>query len=252
MSLAAYENLPFNPAWKQEYFAGCLVETPREIFVHACLPVAPRALATPAALRPVVAADEHLLHALFCDAFADTIEFCDHPEARFRSAARDCLARFFREAHQVSWTSSRIALAPPGTVRAGQPIGAALVAVEDAGWALLDMLFVAPEWWRRGVASALVASVLSALHDSGWIRTLVSRYHLGNEASRAWHQCTGFIDEPDLQVARLRHRAARDEAERTFWWHEVIRLEALFESGNRAGAFAREKWTRTPRGAAHR
>ena len=226
MSLEGYERLPFKPAWKQEYFNGCLVETPREIFVHASLPVAPRALENGVALRPAMASDEHLLHPLFVRSFADTIEFCDYPEAKLHTAAQQCLARFFQRPPRDVFPGSRVAIAPPGMADAGEPIGAVLVAIEDEGWALLDMIFVSPSWQRRGLATALAAAAMTALHEHGGVRTLVSRYHLGNQASGAWHHRFGFVDEPDLLVARLRYRAASDEGERRHWQREVGRIEA--------------------------
>jgi hypothetical protein len=39
----------------------------------------------------------------------------------------------------------------------------------------------------------------------------MSRYHIGNDASRRWHQRFGFIEEPDLQRAQLYCTAARQE-----------------------------------------
>jgi len=121
----------------------------------------------------------------------------------------------------------------------GEPIGAALVTLEE-GWALLDVIFVAAHWQRRGVASALAATAVNALVEFGSIRTFVSRYHLGNEVSRAWHHRFGFVEEPDLLVARLRYRAASDEHARNHWRHEVERLEAKPKDD----AFPWIKWRR--------
>lgn len=240
MPLEDYERLPFNPAWKQEYFGGCLVETPREIFVHASLPVAPRAMENQVALRPAMASDEHMLRPLFVRAFVDTIEFCDYTDAKLHVAAQQSLARFFQRPPQGAFHASRVAIAPSGTGDAGEPIGAALVALEE-GWALLDMIFVAPNWQRRGVASALVAAAVNALHELGSVRTLVSRYHLGNDASRAWHHRFGFVDEPDLLVARLLYQAANNERERNQWQREVERLEVA----RKDEAFPWIKWRQT-------
>ncbi len=41
---------------------------------------------------------------------------------------------------------------------------------------------------------------------------------LGNEASQAWHQQFGFVEEPDLFLARLNYRHAEHE----LWRREKI------------------------------
>ena len=137
---------------------------------------------------------------------------------------------------------------------------------QDEGWALLDMIFVAPGWQRHGVAGALTAAALTTLHELGGYRTLVSRYHLGNAASRAWHQRFGFVDEPDLRLAQLHLRAAIHELhrlrelgertplterqlirERTRRQGEVKRLETLIQLGREQEADPWRKWRRETR-----
>ena len=81
-------------------------------------------------------------------------------------------------------------------------IGAALIIAQAEETPLLDMLFVRPEWHRKGIATAMVAAALNTLHSSG-VRTLASQYVLGNEESRAWHQRFGFVEETDLLLVRL-------------------------------------------------
>src|SRR5439155_5564635 len=91
----------------------------------------------------------------------------------------------------------------------------------------------------------------------------VSRYHLGNAASRAWHHRFGFTDEPDLLLARLNLRAATHELARlrelgrltprlqhqlnqecARWQRESDRLESLLDQGRRAEADPWQKWRR--------
>jgi RimJ/RimL family protein N-acetyltransferase len=75
---------------------------------------------------------------------------------------------------------------------------------------LLYLLFVAPQWQRRGLAAAMVSAAINELHELGE-KTLTSRYHIGNEQSMAWHQRFGFVEEPDLRRARLYLQQARVE-----------------------------------------
>lgn len=260
MSLAEYHLLPYNLGWKQEYINGFLVESPRQAIAHATIPVAPRAAASPAQLRPLLDADERALLPCFRAAFVETIEFCDYTRKRFAESARQSLHHFFHGPFHRVLPASRVAVHPAKT---GKPIGAALVLAQDEGWALLDMIFVSPAWQRQGLATALAASALTALHELGGYRTLVSRYYLGNETSAAWHHRFGFVDEPDLMLAQLRLRAAQQElrrrrelgpptssvleelaGERDRCQQEVNRLEAALKAGREEEAWPWRKWRR--------
>ena len=262
MSLEEYHRLPFSLVWKQEYINGDLVESPRGVDVHATVPIAPRRSVSPAQLRAARLSDERALLPCFRAAFAEAFEFCDYTKARFRQAARESLHHFFRGPfHCPLLPASQVALAPAGARNAGKPIGAALLLAQDEGWALLYMIFVSPAWQRRGLATALAAATVTALHELGGYRTLVSRYHLGNEASRAWHHDFGFVDEPDLFLARLHFCAAQQELrrqrelgtltaplkhrltrERDQWQREVDRLDAAIKEGREAEACPWHKW----------
>jgi predicted GNAT family acetyltransferase len=75
---------------------------------------------------------------------------------------------------------------------------------------VLDLLFISPQWQRRGLAIALVASAMNALHQAGE-STLTSCYQLANPVSQAWHRACGFVERPDLRYAQAYHRRARQE-----------------------------------------
>lgn len=264
MSIEDYHRLPFSLVWKQEYWDGHLVETPREVVVHATLPVTPGAAPGPLPLRAANPEDEPRLLPCFRASFVDAFEYCDYPPEKFEQSARESLGHFFAGLfHRPLLAASRIAVAPPGGPDAGQPVGAALVLEQDEGWALLDMIFVAPNWQRRGLATALAAATVNALHESGAHRTLVSRYHLGNEASGAWHHRFGFADEPDLRLAQLRLRATEHElrrhhdmntltpelereltSAREYARRDVDRLQTLLDAGDEEAVWPWRKWRR--------
>jgi N-acetylglutamate synthase-like GNAT family acetyltransferase len=96
-------------------------------------------------------------------------------------------------------------------------MGAALLTEKHDGQPLLDILFVHPQWQRKGLATALVSSAINALSDTG-ATTLESRYMLGNDASQAWHHGYGFKEKPDLMVTRRYRAHARHE----LWRREQI------------------------------
>ncbi len=264
MSLEDYNRQPFKMAWKQEYLNGRLGETPREVVVHATIPVAPRGAKIPASqLRPATASDEQTLLPCFKAAFIDTFEYCDYTKKRFVESARQCLHHFFHGPFHVPLPASRVALAPPDAGDAGRPIGAALLLAQDEGWALLDMIFIAPAWQGRGIATALASSALTSLHELRGYGTLVSRYYLGNEASRAWHHRFGFVDEPDQRLAQLQFRAAQQELcrqrergaltpslkrrltrERNHWKRELDRFDNLMKQRRWEEIDPWRKWRR--------
>jgi L-amino acid N-acyltransferase YncA len=258
MSREEFELLPFELGWKQEYWDGVAHFTPRLCVVHASIPAQPRMPKTSIVMRPVQESDEPELVRCFQEAFADTFEYCDEQPDRIEAAARQCVRHYFKGLFHRCLAASRVALAPPGGVLPDGIIGAALVISQTKArdWALLDMIFVAPAWHRHGIAAALTSAALTELHASGW-RTLVSRYQMGNEASRAWHRRFGFVEEPDLQLARLQLRAVEQELwrrkklgdltregeqrlsdERDCWSRDVERLERALVEGREEEAFA--------------
>ena len=96
MSLAEYHRLPFSLAWKQEYINGCLVESCREVVVHATVPVERREIRSQLLLREIRDADERALLPCFRAAFADAFEFCDYTTKQFAESAHKSLHHFFQ------------------------------------------------------------------------------------------------------------------------------------------------------------
>ena len=110
--------------------------------------------------------------------------------------------------------------------------------------AVLDCLWVRPEYHRRGWATALVTDAVNALAADG-ATVLRSRALLANPESQAWHRAFGFRQLPDLSVASAymwhyhwEHHRLRDanapaaevaaaEAHMNQWREEYERLEVL-------------------------
>src|SRR5882672_6044241 len=83
MTIEEFHHLPFRPAWKQEYYKGVLVESPREAVAHATISIQPRLAQSPAPFRTVLAEDERVLLPCFQSAFEDAFEFCDYTRENF-------------------------------------------------------------------------------------------------------------------------------------------------------------------------
>lgn len=258
MTVEEYHLLPFHPGWKVEYSHGEAVYWPRETCAYGTLPVRlpPVALVSGVALRAPDSTDSAALIEIFRDAFSAAPEYAGWPAERFEEEARKVIADFLAGKRGARSDASRVAVVNTPGADDGAVIGASLVVQRDSQTAMLDVLMVASAWQRRAVATALCAAALTRLAASGGQR-LISRWHLANEASVAWHRKIGFLEEPDLFTAQLYLRAAKQELWRLeqlgelhdarrepllrsseHWQCEVARLEALLDTGDKAAAFA--------------
>src|SRR5712664_2860841 len=83
MTIEEFHRLPFRPAWKQEYYKGFLIETPREAVAHATVSIQPRLTNSPVPLRHILEEDQQVLLPCFKAAFEDAFEFCDYTPEKF-------------------------------------------------------------------------------------------------------------------------------------------------------------------------
>lgn len=213
MSYDDFDLLPAHPGWKQEYWDGMAHITPRAQFAVMRMDVEPRAVHSSLGLRALDGADRSALASAYVEAFADTVEYCDWEEEAIDRSAREIVREFLAASRGEALPASRVAVEPAALDPAEGIAGAALLTRTADGRPMLDMLLVRPRWQRLGLATALVARSLGELHRHG--ETLLrSRCLLANEPSRAWHRKFGFIEEPDLLLARLYLRCARQELRR--------------------------------------
>ena len=264
MTVEDYHLLPFHPGWKVEYFDGAAVFQPRENCAYGTLPVSPQheLRLSGIAFRAADSLDAPAMVALFRAAFSDTPEYAGWPDDRFDAEAEKVVADFLSGKRGPVSDATRLAVRTGAGADDGAVIGAAFVVERAADAALLDVLMVAPAWQRQGIARALAAAVLGQLARTGR-EQFISRWHLANEASLAWHRDLGFREEPDLFNAKLYLRAAEQEiwrleklgqlpesrrAElletREYWQREIARLETLLDAGDKDGAFACFRFTR--------
>jgi GNAT superfamily N-acetyltransferase len=256
MTLEEYELLPFEPGWKCEYYDGQAHFTPRYHPVITRLQVGWRDFVAPCSLRSALPTDAEALAETYALAFGATLEYCDYTDEEMRRAAAYALHEYFTGERGNPLAASRVAVDPQDSRRL---VGAALF-LNGREAAKLDLLFVHPVWQGRCLATALVASAVNHLYLSGE-RCLMSRYHIGNDASCRWHQQFGFVEEPDLQRARLyllsiqrelwRRARLNDlstaergrlEREREQWQAQVEELERLAETHGFAAVCPDSRW----------
>jgi len=167
-------------------------------------------------LRQPVESDIEALKPIYIAAFSETIEYFGYSQGQIAEAARRDLMNYFAGEHGRPTSASCLAIAPGSNPDEETIAGAAMVTSAENG-PLLYLLFVAPQWQRRGLATAMVSAAINELHELGE-KTLTSRYHIGNEQSLSWHQRFGFVEEPDMRRARLYLQQARVE----LWRREKI------------------------------
>lgn len=208
MTIDEFHRMPHKLGWKYEYWGDAAHISPSHTAIATTtMAVTPRPVSTDCLLRTPIFEDIPDLIPVYVASFADTIDYCDWESAKIEWAAQRNLTTFFDGERGEPLPASRVA------IQQGEVVGAALIVERVDGRPLLDLLFVAPHWQRRGIATALLAAALNALHAAGFEK-LSSRYLLGNEQSRHWHQRSGFVDEPDHFLARHYYRHYQHEVER--------------------------------------
>jgi RimJ/RimL family protein N-acetyltransferase len=239
MTVDEYHLLPFEPGWKCEYRDGKAHYSPRYHAVVTTVAVAARDVNTDCLLRRPAESDIEPLTPIYVAAFRETIEYFGYSQEQVAAAARRDLSGYFTGAHGQPTSASCLAIAPGSNPDEETVAGAAMVSLTGNG-PLLYLLFVAPQWQRRGLATAMVSAAINELHDLGE-KILTSRYHIGNEESMTWHRRFGFVEKPDLRRANLYLQQARVELwrrekiggltteERTTLAAEVARWEADVE-----------------------
>lgn len=205
-----FKRMPRKLGWKYEYWDGQAHITPGYRVITTAIEIKPRSVKSPCRLRAVNKDDEAQLISAYFAAFKDTIEYCDWEPEKIVAAAKKDIQKFFAGNRGNPLPASRVAVASQSKAKEKFVVGAALIVEKKDDQPLLDMLFVIPEWHRRGVATALVSAAINELYSFG-MKRLESRYFLGNDASQAWHRKFGFVDEPDLFLAKLYYRHARHE-----------------------------------------
>src|SRR5262245_21704083 len=201
MTVDEYLLLPFEPGWKCEYWDGKAHYSPRYHAVVTGIGVATRDVNTDCLLRQPAESDIEPLTPVYVESFRETIEYFGQSQEQVTEAARRDLTNYFASEHGRPTSASCLAIAPGSNPDEETFAGAAMVTSTENG-PLLYLLFVAPPWQRRGLATAMVSAAINELYELGE-KTLTSRYHIGNEQSLAWHQRFGFIEAPDLRRARL-------------------------------------------------
>jgi L-amino acid N-acyltransferase YncA len=88
----------------------------------------------------------------------------------------------------------------------GQSLVAAILVRQIEPGPMVEPIMVDPAHQRRGLGSALLAATIDSMQSSE-VNVLVSRCHLGNTASVAWHLRNGFSELPSYFTAT--HRAAQ-------------------------------------------
>jgi GNAT superfamily N-acetyltransferase len=226
MSEEEWWGLSRMPGWKYEYCISLGADTQiRPFGPRYRIRVERRATTAPCEICSIKWKDIPGLRRAFAEAFVGYTDYIySTPEQLLRLGGRVLREFFLRAKDDLCRRASCLAIDPenPACV-----IGAALLAPADGvvrrppeRATQLQPVFVVPGWWRRRVATALVAEVLRRLWNAGQ-ETLISGCSDYNAASKRWHLALGVTEE-------LRYCARRP----LFYWvrNELSRRAYLQET----------------------
>lgn len=199
--------IPFRTGWKREYYGGKAHVRPSwpmavyrlELQFRPALPVE--------GLRPITPKDARALLPAFLESFAVAPEYCDYHLKLYRREARNYVDGFF------GTTRGEPSLASHAVFDGRKVLAACLVKKRDGKPPLLDCLLVRPDYFRRGLATAVATAATNHLHASGF-KEFISYAKLANEPSLAWHEAFGFREVPSQMAASSRCFNAGYELER--------------------------------------
>lgn len=213
MSWDEFEIMEHPFGWKVEYWDGLARLTPRSMGVTTRIGLSPRSLPQDYTLIPVYPDYSEQLIAGYMETFVDSVEFCDWPLKDIQNSANKCINHYFEGKRGEPLPASVIALEADSQNLAG----VALFVLNREQQPHLDLLYVRPEFQRKGMATAMVSWGMNCLIESKF-QELFSAYHICNTESRQWHHRFGFQDIYDHFYIRLK----------LAWYnHEIWRREKL-------------------------
>jgi GNAT superfamily N-acetyltransferase len=239
MSYEEFRVYPRRLGWKYEYFADALHLSPSWTAVakfrlsldnlHVLSQHAESQRCENASIRAVTHADLDALRWLFCECFADAIDYAGSDAAELTHYAHKSLDSFFGPSPPDTVGTCRVA------IEADQIVGCCMIDRCKLGL-ILQPIFVAPSHQRQGLATKLLYDTVQSFASRAETK-LYSRCNLGNDASMAWHLCCGFIEEPSPWAAGHRANIYWQEAER----HELLGLPTAAAMRELADRWADER-----------
>lgn len=213
MLINEFEVMEHPFGYKVEYWDGAAYLTPREQVVSVRLNITEPQMNKMYTLIPIGLGLKAEMVLAFIESFKDSVEFCNWSEADIRQYAENNLNDYFAGKRGKPHPSSVMTVDPDNyTVT-----GLALLLYDNMERITLDLLYVAPAWQRRKLATTLVSSAVNNLYKDG-VKELYSTYHICNVHSRRWHHAFGFVDLYDQFYIRQKY---------AWYQHEIRRHEKL-------------------------
>ena len=191
MPFAEFEKIERLLGWKTEYWDGYARFTPRAMGVDTCLNFA--AVSSPpnqatskfTLITPTPNHTQQMLDS-YIAAFINSVEFCGWPiNSIFDEAQRD-ISLYFAGKRGKPLSASVIVL----DSKTNQLIGTALITDKKKN-ACLELLYVRPEYQRKGVGKQMLHHSIRQLMQQGYTQ-ITSRYHICNHHSRQLYHKLGF------------------------------------------------------------
>lgn len=149
-------------------------------------------------LRPPRLRDRDALVNLWTDLFAERPDYGGAGREHIRADAQKRVDALLDSSNEPPLDWACVAL------HDGAVVGALLPDMFGS-YPQIDVLFVAPDWQRRGVGTALLRTFAQAVRADD-APCVVSTSHPANRASRGWHRAMGFCPLPSrplIQHLRL-------------------------------------------------
>jgi len=197
MSMEEWRGFPRMPAWRYEYYAHCGAKTQIRPFGSSYrLTVEPKSIAVVCEIRSIQREDARALRQSFVAAFSGYVDYLYSNETQVGRLCVRLLRKFYSDSnYQLCRKASCLAIDPQDRTRL---IGVALLALDplcdSEDRLLLQPIFVAPDWQRRGVATALIAEVFRRLQQ-GSVEVLRSCCSDHDAASKRWHRAVGMTEK---------------------------------------------------------
>jgi RimJ/RimL family protein N-acetyltransferase len=210
MSVEEFHAMEHRLGWKHEYWDGAAQLSCQPTAVASLrleLPTeTPRLtkLGVGYNLRTVTVADAPELVELFVTAFDTAVEYAGWPQEDYVRDAHRSIDSFFDFPTDKKLRRAKGLLDHSFVARDGGLLVAAILVRQIEPGPIVEPVMVEPAHQRRGLGSALLAATIDSLQNAG-TNVLVSRCHLGNAASMAWHLRNGFRELSNYFTAG--HRA---------------------------------------------
>jgi N-acetylglutamate synthase-like GNAT family acetyltransferase len=227
ISIDEFHDMEHPFGWKAEYYDGMAHFRPRHHNLITKAQVCKRQVKGDLDLRPIDINFRDKMVDIFFETFQESVEFCDWEIDQIKKHAEKNINDYFNERRGKPYLNSLMAIGKDGI----NIVGLGLFLTNEDGNMELDLLFIKPNYQRKGLGTELVSTVNNKLCEEG-ITELYSAYHICNEGSKSWHHSFGFKDICDQLFINSKFNWFRFEIQRRKKLGQTDGIDELIEEKN--------------------